>query len=232
MWPMFYDHVYLMVILAGMVISGAAALLVQGTFARFNRIRTARGLTGAQVARRILDRAGLHDVAVERVGGHLTDHYDPRSHVLRLSQSVYDSSSISALGVAAHEAGHALQQATGYAPLFLRNAVVPVAGLGTNIGITLVIVGAVLFGLETYLGTTLAYLGVALFGGFVFFTLITLPVEFDASRRAMVALRNDGFLSTVEADGARKVLTAAALTYVAGAIAHSAASSGRCIARG
>lgn len=219
--PMLYfDPLYMLVMLVGLVISGIAAASVKGTFAKYSKYTTTRGYTGAQVARRMLDQAGLHDVGVERTGGYLSDHFDPRARVLRLSPQVYDSNSIAALGVAAHEAGHALQQATGYAPMFIRNAVVPVAGLGTNLGFLLVILGAFFGGAGggSALGSLMVTSGILLFGAFVFFTLVTLPVEFNASRRAMVALRNDGYLTSMEANGARKVLSAAAMTYVAAAV--------------
>ena len=217
---MMLDPLYLLVMLAGLAISGIAAGAVKMTFKKYGKYTTQAGFTGAQVARRMLDEAGLHDVAVEQVGGHLSDHYDPRSRVLRLSPQVYGQRSISALGVAAHEAGHALQQAPGYAPLFLRNTIVPVAGLGSNLGIMLVFLGAIFGGVGggSVLGAFMIKAGIVLFGAFLFFTFITLPVEFNASRRAMVALRNDGYMTQVEADGARKVLSAAAMTYVAAAI--------------
>ena len=142
LWGMYLGPGYLLIIGVTLVISIFTSLLVKTTFNKYSRRATTRGFSGAQVARRILDRAGLQDVAVEPVQGFLSDHYDPRSRVLRLSPQVYQSNSIAALGVAAHESGHALQQATGYAPLFLRNAIVPVAGLGTNLGFYLVVFGA------------------------------------------------------------------------------------------
>jgi uncharacterized protein len=217
---MIFDPVYMVLMIFGLLISLGAAGIVKMSFAKYSKVGTQSGLTGAQVARRMLDNADLHDVKIEQVQGHLSDHYDPRSHILRLSPRVYQSNSIAALGVAAHEAGHALQQATSYAPLFLRNAVVPVAGIGTNLGFWLVILGAMFGGRISSggFGGLMVTAGLFLFGAFVFFTLITLPVEFNASRRAMAALRNDGYLTKVEADGARKVLTAAAMTYVAAAV--------------
>jgi Zn-dependent membrane protease YugP len=172
-------------------------------------------MTGAEVARRILGDNGIEDVSIERVGGRLNDHYDPRSRTLRLSEPVYGSQSLSALGVAAHEVGHAIQHARGYLPLQFRSAWVPVANRGAGISMFVIFAAFFLGGVGTVLGKNLAILGVVLMGATTVFTLITLPVEFDASRRALISLSEGGYLDGEEIHGARKVLNAAALTYVA-----------------
>jgi len=186
---------------------------VMSTFNRYSRVPSGSGLTGAEVAERILASYGLHTVRIEPVQGMLTDHYDPRSQTLRLSPEVYSSPSVAAVGVAAHEAGHALQHREGYAPLALRNAIVPVAGIGSQLGIWLFVIGMFL----GQSGGWLMDLGILLFLGVVAFTLITLPVEFDASRRAIQLLQSLGLVTPRELEGVRAVLGAAALTYVAAA---------------
>jgi Zn-dependent membrane protease YugP len=198
--------------LAGLVLSGLASLWTKAAFRRWSQVPIGRGLTGAEVAAAILRAEGIHDVQIEPVGGFLSDHYDPRTRTLRLSPDVYGGRSVSAAGVAAHEVGHALQHAQGYAPMRLRQAMVPVAGIGTNLGIWMVVIGMVI-GM-----TGLAYVGVALFGAFVAFTLVTLPVEFDASIRARRVLEQRGLLKGEELRGVRAVLTAAAATYLASAV--------------
>ncbi|MGB9859309.1 MAG: zinc metallopeptidase [Moorellaceae bacterium] len=199
-------------LLPAILLSLYAQFKVQSTFEYYSHIASHRGLTGAEVARSLLDRAGLHHVRLEMVRGFLTDHYDPRGRVLRLSPPVYQSNSLAALGVAAHETGHALQHRTGYLPLQLRSALVPVVSLGSNLAIPLLLLGLV-FGLPS-----LARLGVYAFMLAVVFTLITLPVEFNASRRALALLESGGYLTRQELVGARQVLNAAALTYVAAAL--------------
>ncbi len=189
-----------------------AQFKVKGAFKKYSRVRTARGITGAQVARALLDANGLHNVRVEKVGGFLSDHYDPRGKVLRLSPDVHDTPSVAAAGVAAHEMGHALQDAQNYAPLTLRSAMVPAVQFGSGLGPLLFFVGFL------FQFTTLAWLGVIFFAASVVFALVTLPVEFDASSRAKALLANQGILAHGELEGVRKVLNAAALTYVAGAI--------------
>jgi len=212
----FFDPVYLLVIGVGFVLSALASAVTKGTFNRYSRIPTQRRMTGADVAQRILQDNNIHDVTIEPVRGKLTDHYDPRSKTLRLSEPVYGGQSISAAGVAAHEVGHAIQHARGYAPLRFRSWWVPMAGFGTNIGIILIFVAMMLGGVQHGgMGFVLAWVGLGLFACSTVFTLVTLPVEFDASRRAMVTLEGSGFLSREELSGARKVLTAAAMTYVA-----------------
>lgn len=186
---------------------------VMSAFRRYSRVPAGVGLTGAEVAARILQAAGLYDVRVEPVRGMLSDHYDPRTRTLRLSPEVYGTPSVAALGVAAHEAGHALQHRENYAPLALRNAIVPVAGIGSQLGIWLFVIGMFL----GQAGGLLMDLGILMFLGVVAFTLVTLPVEFDASRRAVAALQAHGLVTPRELDGVKAVLGAAALTYVAAA---------------
>jgi Zn-dependent membrane protease YugP len=211
---MWFDYVYWLVIGVGVLLGLAAAAGVKGAFARWSQVRSRRGITGAQVAQTSLQANGIQDVTVERVHGRLTDHYDPRSKTLRLSEPVYDSDSVAALGVAAHEVGHAIQHAHGYAPLKFRSAWVPVAGFGTNIGIWLVIIAVMMGGIHGG-GATVGWIGLLLFATSTVFTLITLPVEFDASKRALYTLQHAGILGAEEMGGARQVLNAAAMTYVA-----------------
>lgn len=211
---MFYlDPQYLlMVVLPSVVLVGGAQWFVKSTFAHYSRVRTSSGHSGAQVARRLLDRAGLSDVAIEEIAGELSDHYDPRSRVLRLSSAVARGDSVAAAGVAAHEAGHAMQHATRYAPLAFRNGLVPVANFGSGLGPVLIILGFFMRfpGLVT--------VGTVLFAGAVLFQLITLPVELNASGRAVAVLAESGEVSRTEEGPVRAVLTAAALTYLAAAL--------------
>jgi Zn-dependent membrane protease YugP len=212
------DFTYFLVII-GFGLCLAASGYLRLTFGKYSQIRTASGLTGAQAAERILKRAGLGNVKIERVAGNLTDHYDPRSKVLRLSDTVYSSPSIAAVGVAAHECGHAVQHSEGYAPLKLRSVLVPVATIGSTLGYPLAFLGLFL-GLEIPIPGTayvlsLVDVGILLFAMAVLFQLITLPVEFDASERALRVLGDNGIMGDMELRGGRKVLTAAALTYVA-----------------
>jgi Zn-dependent membrane protease YugP len=212
---MFFDPIYWLVIGAGMLLSFWAQAKVKGTFAKFSKIATRSGMTGAQVAQSILNQHGIQGVSIEPIRGSLTDHYDPRSRTLRLSEPVYGSNSMAAFGVAAHEVGHAIQHATGYAPLGFRSAWVPVANLGSGLSMIVLIAAAFLGGASSALGSTAALVGVILFGTTTVFTLITLPVEFDASRRALASLESGGLVNAQELAGARKVLNAAAMTYVA-----------------
>lgn len=197
----------------GALLSGAAMLYTRSTFHKYSRLGTRSGMTGADVARRILADNGISDVTVERVAGALTDHYDPSTKTLRLSEPVYGERSMSALGVAAHEVGHAIQHAQGYAPLQFRSAWVPVANLGGGISMVLLMIGLAIG------ATGIATLGVVAFAATTVFTLVTLPVEFDASRRAMLALEGGGYMAPEELSGSRSVLTAAGLTYVAAFLA-------------
>lgn len=208
------DPWYMLVLIA-FIFSMVAQAKVSGTFNKYSKVRNRRGLTGAQVATQMLQNAGIYDVSVQRVAGNLTDHYDPRTKTLRLSQSVYDSASVAALGVAAHETGHAIQHDVGYAPLALRSFFVPLANFGSRLAIPLIIIGFIFSGG----GGPLVTLGILFFSLSVAFTLITLPVEFNASHRAIRLLGDDGFLEADEVSGARKVLSAAAMTYVAAAFA-------------
>lgn len=206
---------YFILLLIAMFFAMWAQGKVQSAFRESSQIPNRRGFTGAQVAQQILMLSGIDDVTVERVRGNLTDHYDPRHRVLRLSEGVYDSTSIAALGVAAHETGHAIQDDTGYAFLQLRSAMVPVVNIGSNLAWPLIFLG-VLFGASSH-NYFLVDLGIILFSVVVAFTLVTLPVEFDASKRAIAILEGNGFLSSDEIAPAKKVLDAAAMTYVASA---------------
>ncbi|MGI5891640.1 MAG: zinc metallopeptidase [Bacillota bacterium] len=196
-------------IFVGIGIAIWAQARVSSTFRKYSQVKSQKGQSAADVARNILDKNGLHDVPVERIQGNLTDHYDPRHHVLRLSEPVYNSSSVAAIGVAAHEVGHAVQHQTGYVPLKIRSAMVPVVNFASYASWILIIVG-ILFG-----ALGLAQIGVIVFGLAVVFQLVTLPVEFNASKRALVSLSDGGFLYQEEVNQAKKVLSAAALTYVA-----------------
>lgn len=207
-----YDSGIFLVILAA-ILGFVAQNAVQNTYRKFSRQASRAGVTAAQAAQIVLQSQGVYDVSIGRVRGTLTDHYDPRAKTLRLSEGVYDSTSIAALGIAAHEAGHAIQHDQSYAPLMLRNSIVPAVNFGSRASMPLLLIG--LF-LNSYL---LALLGVALYGLAVAFQLITLPVELDASRRAMRALSANGLLTQEEEPKARKVLSAAASTYLASAFA-------------
>jgi hypothetical protein len=212
---MYFDPIYWLVIGLGMALSLWAQFKVKSTFSKYSKRATSSRMTGADVARRILADNGIRDVKVEPVPGDLSDHYDPRTKTLRLSEPVYGSNSMAAFGVAAHEVGHAIQHAQNYAPLKFRSAWVPVANTGGGLSM-LVIMGAfMLGGAATATGSQLGLLGVLLFATTTVFTLITLPVEFDASRRALATLERGGYVSAPELAGARKVLDAAAMTYVA-----------------
>jgi Zn-dependent membrane protease YugP len=190
---------------------------VKSTFAKYSQVRPVSGMNGAEAAAAVLRSAGIPGLRIEPIGGHLSDHYDPSSKTLRLSTDVGSVSTIAALGVAAHEAGHAVQDARGYTPMRIRQRIVPIAGLGAQLWI-FPTMGGLLIGASTALGSGLFIVGIALFAAVVLFQLITLPVEFDASRRALVALQDQGLLTQAEMPGAKAVLNAAALTYVAGFI--------------
>ncbi|WP_066717856.1 zinc metallopeptidase [Clostridium sp. Marseille-P299] len=210
-YPFMFDPTYMLVIL-GAVICLIASAKMRSTYAKYQRVRSLSGLTGAQAAERVLRNAGIYDVSIQRVSGNLTDHYDPRTKTLRLSDSVYNDSSVAAIGVAAHECGHAIQHNLGYAPLKLRGALVPVANIGANLAWPMIIIGVIIGWVQP-----LITLGIVLFSLAVLFQLVTLPVEFDASRRAVRVLGDTGILYGDEISHTKKVLTAAALTYVAGA---------------
>lgn len=209
----YFDPTYILVII-GVVISLLASAKVKSTFAKYSNVRSMSGLTGAQAAERILRNAGIFDVSVQRISGHLTDHYDPKNKVLRLSDSVFGNTSVSAIGVAAHECGHAIQHNKEYAPLKIRTALVPVANFGETLSWPLILIG-VLFSWSQ----TLITLGIVLFCAAVLFQIVTLPVEFNASNRAVKILASTGILSDREVSQTKQVLGAAALTYVAAAAA-------------
>lgn len=207
-----FDWTYILVLI-GAVLSIAASSMVKSTFNKYARVHSMCGLTAAQIARKILDKNGLSDIPVERVSGNLSDHYDPRSRVLRLSDSTYGSVSVAAIGVAAHECGHALQHQESYKPLVFRNAIVPAANIGSQLGIPMILLG-LLFGAG---GNFLIQLGIWVFSLAVLFQIVTLPVEFNASGRALAMLEDYGILGERENQQAKKVLSAAAMTYVAAA---------------
>ena len=206
------DITYIVLVLPAILLGLWAQMRVKSTYARYSHVRSARGITAEEAARLILDMNGLSQVPIQRVRGSLTDHYDPRQRVVRLSDSVYGSTSVAAIGVAAHEVGHAVQHAAHYAPLKLRNAIIPMTNIGSALSIPLILVGLILN------SQPLALFGVALFGLVALFQLVTLPVEFNASRRALATLESRDILGREELYGARQVLTAAALTYVAALI--------------
>ncbi len=208
----YMDPTYLLVII-GLVLCLAASFKVQSTYKKYSKLRAMSGLTGAQAAERILYANGINDVSIEQVGGNLTDHYDPRKKVLRLSDSVYGSCSVAAIGVAAHECGHALQHHNGYAPLYLRSVMVPLTNIGSRLAFPCILLGIIISSFRI-----LVPVGILLFALTVLFSLITLPVEFNASRRALAVLGEQNILYDEEIKGARKVLSAAAMTYVASAI--------------
>lgn len=213
-YPMYYFDPTYMLVLVGVVLCMLASARVNSTYAKYARVGNHAGMTGAMAAERILHQVGIYDVRVQRVSGKLTDHYDPTNKVLRLSDSTYGSTSVAALGVAAHECGHAIQHATHYAPLKMRSALVPVANFGANISWPLILIGLLFNG---DMSLMLINLGIILFSAAVLFQLVTLPVEFNASSRALKILGSSGMLYEDEVGMAKKVLSAAALTYVASA---------------
>ena len=215
MFPMygFFDPTYILIII-GVIITLAASAKMNSAFRRYSKVRSHSGLTGAQAAAKILNYAGIYDVVVERVSGNLTDHYDPRSKVLRLSDATYNATSVAAIGVAAHECGHAMQDKEAYAPLKLRGSLVPVANIGSNLSWIFIILGIIMGANQTLLN-----IGILLFSLAVTFQLVTLPVEFNASSRALRVLKDSAMMYEDEVEDTRKVLSAAALTYVASAAA-------------
>ncbi|MBE6980457.1 MAG: zinc metallopeptidase [Ruminococcaceae bacterium] len=209
-----FDWTYLVLILPCMIFSLIASSRVNSTFKKYSTQYSQRRLTGAEAAQQVLRHNGVSGVRIERVAGNLTDHYDPRTNVIRLSDSVYASTSTAAIGVACHEAGHAVQYAKDYAPIKLRAAIIPLTNFGSKLAMPLILAG-ILFTFLGELSTLLVYLGIAAFGLSFVFQMLTLPVEFNASRRAMQAIENAGLLTSEEQQGARKTLKAAAMTYVA-----------------
>lgn len=210
---MFYmDYYYIILVLPCVVLAAVAQMMVSSSYSKYSKLISSRGFTGAQVARKILDLNGLSGVTIEHIRGNLTDHYDPTKKVVRLSDAVYSSSSVAAIGVAAHETGHAIQHAKGYIPLQLRSAVFPLVNISSKIALPLAVLGFVLS------MDVLINFGILLFSAVVLFQVITLPVEFNASRRALRILGETNILADPEVSAASKVLRAAALTYVASAL--------------
>ncbi len=211
---MYFDFTYLILVLPCVIFSLWASANVNSTFQKYSNQMSVRRLTGAQAAQRVLSANGVSGVRIERVSGNLTDHFDPSTNVIRLSDSVYDNYSTAAIGVACHEAGHAVQYAQGYAPIKLRAAIIPITNFGSKLAMPLIILGLLLsvLGNASY---TLVYLGIACFGLSLLFQLVTLPVEFNASSRALAAITDTGILTEEEQAGAQKTLRAAAMTYVA-----------------
>lgn len=208
------DYWYVILVMPAVILSIWANVHVNSTFERYSGKLSMRGMTGAEAAKRVLESNGVHGVDIQRTGGHLTDHYDPRKKTIFLSDSVYASTSCAAIGVAAHEAGHAVQYAKHYAPVHIRAAIIPITNIGSKLAIPLILLGIVLMSVaESY--AIVAYIGVACFGLSTLFQLVTLPTEFNASRRAITAIDNCGLLDGEELRGAKKVLSAAAMTYVA-----------------
>lgn len=219
MYGYYFDPTYILVLI-GAVLCIAASRMVNSTYHKYARVRARRGMTGAEAASRILQMSGINDVQIQHVSGELTDHYDPSKKVLRLSDTVYDSQSVAAIGVAAHECGHALQHKEGYFPLKFRSALVPAANIGSKLGLPLVILGLVLgvgFDLPGGGYFSLAQIGIWVFSLAVLFQVVTLPVEFNASGRALKMLGSYGIMTDDEVDDCKHVLGAAALTYVAAA---------------
>ena len=209
-----FDWTYIVLVLPCVLLSLWASSNVNSTFKKYSRQLSSRRITGAEAARRVLAANGVYGVRIDRVSGSLTDHFDPKTNVIRLSDSVYDNASTAAIGVAAHEAGHAVQYAQGYGPIKLRAAIIPVTNIGSKLAMPLILIGLLLSFMENF-SFFFVYLGIACFGLSLVFQLVTLPVEFNASRRAMVALEEGGILTDEERKGAKKTLKAAALTYVA-----------------
>lgn len=211
---MYFDWTYVVLVLPCIIFSLIASSSVNSTFRKYSQQFSRRGITGAQAAERVLRANGVNGVTIARVSGNLTDHFDPKTNVIRLSDSVYGSTSTAAIGVACHEAGHAVQYAQNYAPIQLRAAIIPVTNLGSKLAMPLILIGLLLSAFES-VSYGFVYLGIACFGLSLVFQLITLPVEFNASRRAMRAIEDGELLTDEEQRGARKTLTAAAMTYVA-----------------
>lgn len=216
----YFDWSYLVLVVPALLFSLWASARVNSTFKKYSAMRNARGMTGAEAARAVLNANGVTDVRIEYVSGNLTDHYDPKNKVIRLSQDVYDAATPAAVGVAAHEAGHAAQYAAHYLPIRIRTAIIPATNLGSKLSVPLIFLGLLLPGLRIFAPYTeffnlIAWIGVACYSLCVLFQLVTLPTEFNASRRAVTAIERCGLLLPEEQQGAKKVLKAAALTYVA-----------------
>ena len=222
LWGLWIDPLYIVLFIATLLISGAAQLYIRSQFGKWSGVRNSAGLAGVQVGERLVrdvdfggSRGSATGISFKVVPGELSDHFDPRKRVIRLSEPVYASNSLAALGVAAHEAGHAVQHRMGYLPARLRSGIVPVASLGSSLALPVFFVGMILSSRAIELGGALQHLAILLFAGVALFQIVTLPVEFNASRRALAALATTGALTQEELPAARRVLTAAALTYVA-----------------
>ncbi len=214
---MYFNFGYLIFMLPAFIITLIVQIKLKSTYSKYSKVENTRGLTGAQAAQETLRNAGVYGVRIEQTSGNLTDHFSPNENVIRLSKDVYNGTTIAAVGIACHEAGHAIQYDREYAPIKLRNALIPVTNIGSKIGIFLIMIGLVLSSLYYY-SEIIFFIGIILYSLVVVVQLVTLPVEFNASRRAMESIRGSGMLSDKECAGARKVLTAAALTYVAALI--------------
>ncbi len=212
---MFFDPLYLVLVVPFIIISMIAQYKVKSTYAKYSKVRNTRGLTGAQAAQAILSYYGITDVAIQMIGGTLTDNYNPKTNVISLSQDVYNSTSVAAVGVACHEAGHAAQYAENYAPIKLRNAIIPICNFGSSLSIPIILIGAFLAARVAQGFSILITIGILLYATVFIFQLITLPVEFNASRRAIKVISETNLLYDEEVSGAKKVLGAAAMTYVA-----------------
>jgi len=206
---LYADPLYLIIVIISLVLMLGAQLLVKGSFSKYSKISNSRNLTGADAARKVLENHGIYNVDIQSVNGNLTDHYDPRTNVIRLSENVYNSNSIAAVGIAAHEAGHAVQYAQNYTPVKVRTAIIPFANYGPTVGIILMLLGVLINMFN------MIVIGLILFAATFMFQLVTLPVEFNASRRAIETISETNLLDSDELRGAKRVLTAAALTYVA-----------------
>ena len=211
---MYMDWTYIIFVLPAILFSMWASAKVNSTFNKYSKVHNTRGLTADAAARYILDRNGLQSIRIERISGQLTDHYDPANNVIRLSDSVYGNTSTAAIGVACHETGHAIQHAVGYKPVKIRTAIVPITNFGSRLSVPLILAGLLLASFSNVF-IMLAYFGVLCFSLCVVFQLVTLPTEFDASKRALVCIEENGLLSGDELQGAKKTLSAAAMTYVA-----------------
>lgn len=211
---LYFDWTYIYLVLPCVIFAMWASANVNSTFKKYSNQYSSRGLTGAEAAQQVLAANGIHDVRIERISGSLTDHYDPRTNVIRLSDSVYDNTSTGAIGVACHEAGHAVQYAQQYFPIKIRAAIIPITNIGSKLAMPLILLG-LLFGALVHYSYAMVYAGIACFGLSLVFQLVTLPVEFDASHRAIVAIEKGGLLTDNELNGAKKTLRAAAMTYVA-----------------
>ena len=211
---MYFDYYYLVIVMPFVLFSFYASYKVNSTYKRYSKVAVAGGMSGAEAAMMVLRQAGIGNVRVERCAGHLTDHFDPRKNTIFLSESVYSGRNAAACGVAAHEAGHAVQHAVSYVPVRIRTALVPVTNFGSKLGIILIMIGVVLVALGEIF-VYVAYFGILLFSLTAIFQLVTLPVEFNASHRAMASIHSSGMFARDEEQGARRVLTAAAMTYVA-----------------